>query len=296
MKVFVFSYNRGDYLGNSLASVLRHIPDADVTVVDDDSDDPAVHRVLNKYADRIVVDRPGVRSNAYLGGLYDNMARVVAANNAIDRALFIQDDMQVVRDVDAVDLAAMERFFQLYPRALNLNTTFMKRSRAEADRACLRFEPEVPVYFRDGARRAHFSAVGVMNLRYLNESGFTFRGTEGANNDAAGGFADPMGFAFAPFMMWLPFPCSTKFGRRTLFHRMAEWWFRAGFYPYRPMAAEAVSRLRDRDASELPVAEHFLDPEGLGQRGDWLFEDATKSVKSFHRILKKRKKQRAGET
>jgi len=289
MKVFVFSYNRGRFLRNCVDSVFRHLPDPDVVIVDDNSDDPEVYRVISDNSYRLSVYQPETTGSFYLGGLYSNIDHVVSNNKNTDKALFIQDDMQIVRDVSDFDLECIDLFFGKYKNSINLHTCFAKKSRLISGKESRYFDSEVSAYFREKGRRSHFSAVGVMNLRFLNEIGFSFCGTEGRNNEEAKRVADPMGFSFSPFMMWLPFPESSKFRKKTIRHSLAEWWVGAGFYPYRPMTENDVNKLRGRPASELPVAENFLHAEGVVGQDFWVFDDATKTVKLFHKAFKKRK-------
>jgi glycosyltransferase involved in cell wall biosynthesis len=76
LTVAVFSFNRGAYLENCLASLQRNMPKARVVVYDDLSDDPATQAVLRQLTVPLV--QPKVAAMAQHGGLYDNMARAVA--------------------------------------------------------------------------------------------------------------------------------------------------------------------------------------------------------------------------
>jgi glycosyltransferase involved in cell wall biosynthesis len=53
LQIYVFSYNRPQYLENCLASLKRHAWNFDITVIDDGSDDEEVHEVLAKYRENI---------------------------------------------------------------------------------------------------------------------------------------------------------------------------------------------------------------------------------------------------
>lgn len=71
LSVAIFSYNRGLYLQNLLVSLTRHMPLVQVTVYDDDSDDPETLDVLAKCDATVVTCRSaqGLRH----GNLYRNM-------------------------------------------------------------------------------------------------------------------------------------------------------------------------------------------------------------------------------
>jgi glycosyltransferase involved in cell wall biosynthesis len=293
MEIFVFSYNRGRYLRNCLQALRRHAPDYPVTVMDDGSDDPEVHAALQEVSDWVDVVHCRGDPTAYLGGLYGNMQRAlgIAAEKGQKLALFIQDDMQVVRDLEARDEAHWQRYFEAFPAAIELATNFLKPNR-RANSLDLEIDREVPVYFRDPqlSRRAHFAAVGLFNVERLAEQGWEFAASEGENERQARGLGQRLGLTPYPFMMWLPNAASSKFRRRGLLHRFAEWYRGAGFYPYTGLPQETVSWLWQRDVAELPIAKEILSPEGLDREALWLFEDATKSLKPIHRRLKKKKK------
>lgn len=290
MQIFVFSYNRGLYLRNCLAALRRHASAYPVTVIDDGSDDPEVEATLTEARDWVSVIRAEGDRKAYLGGLYGNMQRALdMAGN--DLALFIQDDMQVVRDLEERDEAHWHRFFDTYPEAIELGTNFLKPNRRQGS---LTFDIDrtVPVYFRDPSvsRRAHFTAVGLFHAGRMNASGWCFAPSEGENEQQARERGQRMGITPYPFMMWLPNAESSKFRRRGLFHRFAEWYRGAGYYPYSPLSPDEIAWLWERDVAELPLAKEILSPSGLSREDLWLFEDATKSLRFIHRRLKKKKK------
>lgn len=95
--ICVFSYNRGDLLGNLLSSVNQYYPEAGLAVFDDGSDEPAVKRILNDLPQDVhvhITDKasPGSRH----GGLYYMMGKAIdyAKGSAYKYAYFVQDDMQ----------------------------------------------------------------------------------------------------------------------------------------------------------------------------------------------------------
>lgn len=301
LRVFVFSYNRGRYLRNCLESLFRHAPDLPVTVIDDGSEDPAVAETLSACADRVEAVVRDSRDGLYLGGLYRNMQYVVDARTDAGLGLFIQDDMQLVRDLQAADRALWRRYFERYGEAIEMYGCFFKRKQVgtdpEAVTRLVQIDETVPVYFRrsEAARRAHFSAVGVFHLERMRRLGWRFEPSEGENNRRNREEARPMGMTPYPFMMWLPNAESAKFRRKGLMHRFAEWKAGVGFYPYEPMPAATVDRLMEHDLRQLPVAEHLLQPRGMDTRRPWLFADATKAIKPLHRWMKRHKKRQVAE-
>lgn len=290
LEIFVFSFNRGKYLRNCLESVFRHAPDCKTTVVDDASTDPSTQRVLDDYRRTLTVVTADPASHTSLGGLYNNMNWAVEHAQS-ELALFIQDDMQLVRELTEADRIHMRRFFDHFSDSIQLHTCFMKNATKSRIGAGLELDTVVPVYFRDGTRgrRAWFSAVGIVHVRRLRERGITLEQSESGNNEHISRVAGRMGMTPYPFMMWLPFAESTKFRRKGLIQRYVEWRSRAGLYPYRPMTAEEVERLFARDVTELPVAEQTLTPAPPRAETEWMFEDPVKYYRIPKKLFKLRK-------
>jgi len=292
--IFLFSYNRGRYLRNCLISLHKHAPDYPVTVVDDGSSDPLVEETLDEFQDSISVLRAATRDEAYLGGLYSNMQWALELAEE-ELALFIQDDMQLVRDLEPRDEAHWQRFFETHPDAIELGTHFLKPSRRADSSSRFILDRQVPIYFRNPrySRRAYFTAVGVFHTGRMKALDWRFAATEGENNQQAQALGARLGITPFPFMMWLPNAESSKFRRRGLLHRFAEWYRDCGFYPYASLRDEQIDWLWQRDPEKLPFATEILSPRGLNPDAPWLFEDATKSLRWIHRHLKKKKKRQA---
>lgn len=291
--VYVFSYNRGRYLENCLASIRRHAPSWHITVIDDGSDDPAVHAALERYREHVDVISSRGQSDGYLGGLYPNMQHALACTDE-PIVLFLQDDMQIVRDVTADDERHWQRYFDLHDKSFQLYACFFKRKQIQRGQRLVDIDSDVPAYFRnpEAGRRSWFSAVGLFQRERMLSSGWRFEPSEGENNRKVREWGWYMGVTPWPFMMWLPNAESSKFRRRGILQRIAEWRADVGLYPYRELSPEAHAWLMDRPLEELPVAESLLDPEGMKPGREWLFADATKAVKPLHRHLKRRKKKR----
>ncbi|SFD36949.1 Glycosyltransferase involved in cell wall bisynthesis [Thiohalospira halophila DSM 15071] len=294
MRVFVFSYNRGQYLKNCIQSLWRHMPNYPITIVDDGSTDPEVIETLDcvrGYADVIVNDR---EEKSYLGGLYNNMQFALDSSVNCDLALFIQDDQQIVRPIERFDEKHWDDYFSRNPTAHELGTTFLKRG-SKADSDGITIDCATGVYFRDPrvSKRAYFTATGIFNVARMRKVSWRFGATEGENNLKAHDEKFSLGFSAYPFMMWLPNAKSSKFQRKGHLHALAEWYRCSGFYPYRDMTSDEVNWLKYRSIEKLPYAQDILHPLGLKPNQDWLFEDATKSIRWIHRRLKKRKKKMA---
>ncbi|SFD36992.1 Glycosyltransferase involved in cell wall bisynthesis [Thiohalospira halophila DSM 15071] len=292
LEIFLFSYNRGKYLKNCLDSIKKHAPNLKVTIFDDGSSDPETQDALAEYSEAyqvVVTDK--VNNGHYVGGLYDNMNKALASAQE-EFALFIQEDMQLVRDVNEQDIEHVKRFFDKYPDSIELHNAFLKGRQRAKDGEVLEIDENGPFYFRapGGKGSVNFSAVGVINVGRLKRDSFEFRPFEAQNDEIIGQQYTRMGITPYPWMMWLPFSETSKFKRKGILQRYAEWKTAAGFYPYRPMTSAEVENLLSRGPEEFPYAEDWLSPQGLEGRSVWNFSDAAKFVPFTKKVLKFRKK------
>lgn len=263
LSVFIFSYNRGLYLRNCLESVQLCAPGCDVTVLDDDSTDLQTREILASLPSGVRVRQPNRRSGERHGGLYANMQTALDRAPSNRPALFIQDDMMLVRPVRQEDLQYVDAFFKHFPRAAFLNPVFLKGKRKRRDYRVTRLHPDFPVYFRHypskkNSRGLTYADAVLADPDRLRAARWRFLPGEIANAEQAREQFGDMGFMAYPFMMFLPRVTVYRGGRKTVGVRLAE--RRAGTdpKPYLPMPEDRLRELFQRDLSVLPHAERFL--------------------------------------
>lgn len=275
--IYLFSYNRGQFLANCLTSLRHCAGGLDVTLIDDHSEDEATRQVLQQQGRQLrqLAVTSGGPSAHKTGGLYHNMRQ--AMQDARDRnktlVLFLQDDMQLVRPLQAEDLARADRFFTANPNAAQLQTCFMKRFFAERDQALTTLDSSGEAYLRpsDYPGFSGFSAVGLFHLERFTQLFGELRHGEYANNAYAQQHGIQMGLAAFPFMMWLPYPISHRGKQRNLPLQLVEGVAGCGFYPYQPMSSEKTAQLLQRPAAQRPYAEDWLCCPALGKTAVWSF-------------------------
>ena len=277
LAVYVFSFNRGLFLENCLNSLRSCVAQASVTIIDDQSDDANTRDVLKRFGGEFRVITAGVAaiSEHKTGGLYNNMR--FAFEDAIAQgkryALFLQDDMQLVRPILSEDIVAADSFFAANPRAAELHTCFMKRFFRERDEQLTQLDTSGEAYLRpsDYPGFSGYSAVGLFDIaRFHNLFGELQQG-EYANNEYAQKQGIQMGISARPFMMWLPYPISHRGKKRNLPLQIVEAVGGCGYYPFHLMPKSSVNELLARDRSQRPYAEDWLDCGPLKQTPVWSF-------------------------
>ncbi len=109
LEMAIFSYNRGKYLKNCVDSVLENLPDATISIYDDNSDDSETLDYLKLLGDKVKSSR--AENTSRHGNLYKNMQ--IALDNSTKRFLvLLQDDTQIVRPVSSFDLANIRKIFE----------------------------------------------------------------------------------------------------------------------------------------------------------------------------------------
>mgnify|MGYP006297775167 CR=1 FL=1 len=292
--IFVFSYNRSKFLDNCLQSLWDCASGFSIFLVDDNSDDKETQQVIAKWSEKINRIDPDDKCNKVkdykVGGLYKNMMRafVYARDRNIKYALFIQDDMQMVRQIEDFDLYFIDSFFENNPQTCELHTGFLKKSNYQFEEVSSQIEASKTAYFRDEktCRGTNictgFSAVGVFQV----ERFFHFFGrliddqqlNEQANERLARSKGIKLGFYAFPFMMWLPMPISSRGKKRSITHKIVEWIGGAGFHPYNYMSSEEVKKFFHRDLDIKPYAENFLQSPSVDHLDVWAFAGGIMTV------------------
>lgn len=277
LRVYVFSYNRAKFLENCADSVLRHLPGAALTVIDDDSEERRTLKLLERYeAEGHQVLKPSTHADKQTfktGGLYAN--KTIALNDAIahgaDYMLYMHDDQQIVRTLHDADIDRFDRFFEANPACLELHTCFLKHDLRESDQATS-IDATGSAYFRDheAARgHKHFSGSGLFHVARTREQIGVFALGEKINEKNLRDKGIYLGFYAWPFMGWLPFPISYRGKRRQFSHRIIEWLGGGGFHPINSLTGEQERRFLERDIAERPVAEDILVSPTMPKAEKW---------------------------
>jgi glycosyltransferase involved in cell wall biosynthesis len=269
LQIFVFSYNRADFLRNCVESILQCAGDCPVTVVDDNSDDEATRAYLANLPAGVRLLQPDVSSKGRHGGLYNNMQLALDHANSTDAMLIIQDDMQLVRPLSEDDYRYIESFFNRFSTAAFLGPVFLKGRRHHRNRRITRLASDFPVYFRHyrfkkDHRGLNYGDVAVAHVGRLREAGWQFKQGEVANAEVAAATFGEMGYMAHPFVMYLPQVPVYRGKRRSLAVTLAE--RRSGSSPKSLliMTGEQNAAFKERPLTDLPVAENYLQCRDAG--------------------------------
>jgi hypothetical protein len=288
--VFAFHYNRGPSLQNLVDSVERHV-EAPLIVMDDRSDDPGSLDTLARIARRheVIVADCDSDNEWRTGGLHANMSRAmaIAADRKVDIALFLQDDMQVVRDIRDDDITLARAGFERENASCVIQTCFLKSSfGVRADDGAMR-EVMPGLYERSmtpQAVRAHktstFSDTGFFSVPLFESQIGNFLTGEQANQRLLEAQGVRIGFFAAPFMHWCPMPISYRSRSRSWRNRIADRIAGAGTHPIQSLEGSELIEFLERDYSILPYAEDFLTAPTLPPCNYWSLEGGIANLQS----------------
>lgn len=264
LEVAIFSYNRVEQLRIAVDSARTNLPGARIRVFDDRSTDPAMLAYLDSLGEMVVPADENL--NARHGGLYANMQR--AFELAEGRyLLMLQDDVQVVRPVDSMELDEINTIFASDPHCAFLSVLFMRGRRMRRYRRQLAPDPVRNVYDapstlspRNFGRRLAYYDICLWNVERLRAAGWRVLPSEGANAIRARELFSTMPVMKNPFVFFCP---EVPFFR----HRSQTWAARlAGRFVgrhakfYHVLTSTEVKRLRSRPMDVWPRAEDFLRP------------------------------------
>jgi glycosyltransferase involved in cell wall biosynthesis len=265
IKVYIFSFNRGNYLQNCIRSLEDCAPDLPVTIIDDNSDDKNTLKVLQELSERYTIIRndPIDMKEEKTGGLYGNMnlAMQEAKNNEYEYVLFIQDDMQMVRDFCEVDVQYIKSYFYSKKNSIQLVTTFIRTLSKDGFLKKYYLDHSKSAYIRKKEfekGKSNFSAIGVFSVQRFFDLFEKFEIGEVVNSNKARNLGLVYGFYIYPFMNWLPYPISFRGKKRKLLHYLLEKIGNSGFYPIEKMTKEQQQAFFQRYPNEIPVMEKYL--------------------------------------
>lgn len=264
MHFCVFSYNRGPFLRNCIASIERCVEAPRIMVFDDDSDDPETRSILDEIGRRHEVRGAAAASEAThkCGGLYGNMQAALDSAAADSLLCFVQDDTQLVRPLDSTDVEHIHGFFAKDPTAAFLQSAFLLAINRQRNESITTYDAQRYCYYRASGKQrvgVHFSAISICHTQRLRDAQWQFQPRERDNDEQAAKLFGKMGFIRDPFVAWLPNVPAYRGKIKTIALKHAERRRKCGLYPIEILSEQANNAFRARDAERaLPIAEDYL--------------------------------------
>ncbi|APX92738.1 hypothetical protein BWR19_07230 [Halomonas sp. 1513] len=276
LRIYVFSYNRYEFLKNCVDSLLRNSCDSEIVIVDDCSEDPDTLRYLKFVSNKCRI----LKSDKYdsfdiNGGLHENMMAAFndARNDRIEYVIFIQDDMQLVRKFTQFDFANFERFFLKNENSMQLSLSFLKshKRRDLLRNICVDKSNIAYLKMDNCPGTKFFSDTGLFSVdRFFSLSGVILDGEEN-NERHAESLGIKMGIYIYPLIMWLPLPVAYRLKKKNYILVFFEKIGRAGFYPYTDIESQKLEVLFSRNLNSLPFAEDYLECPKLPLLDVWTY-------------------------
>lgn len=260
---WVFSYNRGNFLKNCVASIEHCAPGCTIRIFDDRSSDPETQRVLEDLSQRHQVFYPGAADSEQSkhGGLYANMQAAFTMSADEDLVCFLQDDTQLVRPLTADDILDFEHFFASSVEPCFVQPAFLHGRNRKKDQPLTRYDHARRVYYVDRLKNsagAFYSDICLFHTGALRAVGWQFVLREAGNERQARQRLAQMAYWRDPFAAWLPNVPAFRGKTRTLALSLAQRLRRSGFYPLVYLSPEQNRAFIDREYTALPYAEDFL--------------------------------------
>ena len=178
-----------------------------------------------------------------------------------DKALFLQDDMQIVRPLSEEDFDYINGFFDSFPDSAMLHPCFLKGCNRSRDLATTYRDSRFPVYFREDNELGIgicYSDVAIVDCGRLIEKGWVFADGELANEVQARKHFKGIGFMDIPFAMWLPDVPASRGKTMSLLQTVAQLFLGSEVNNYVDLSDEQVLALRRNSRGLLPFAEDIL--------------------------------------
>jgi glycosyltransferase involved in cell wall biosynthesis len=288
IEVAIFSYNRGSYLVNCYNSVKRNLPNSSIYIYDDGSDDPATQLVLKQLNVDVINCR--VQNIGRLGGLYSNMQ--LALENAKEPyLLLLQDDTQVVRPINFLELENVSKIFRQDIDAAFVSPIFLKGSRRRSRSRLLvcRASDRTYSFNSSSSRRIvdrFYNDISICNVEKLKSSNWVFKESEKLNAKQSEIFGfSPLTILADPFVFFCPEVPVFRNHYQTFATRWANKIIGQEVCNFVDMSEDQVRQFLMRDPCILPFAEDFLIPNRLSVRRPFVYKSV--NARWYTRALNK---------
>ena len=273
---WIFSYNRGEFLQNCVASIEHCAPGCAIKIFDDNSPDLHTQRILAYLAQRHTVIYPSADSLSQTkhGGLYANMQAAFLQSAGSELVCFLQDDTQLVRPLAPSDIAQLKVFFASVAQPCFVQPAFMRGCNEKKDRSRTRYDAQHRVYYVDrlsNSAGAFYSDICLFRTRDLQAAGWQFINREAGNERQARERLAQMAYWRDPFAAWLPNVPAFRGKTQTLALRLAQQRRRSGFYPIQYLSDEQNQAFIQRDSTVLPYAEDCLQVREGKVARPWIY-------------------------
>lgn len=291
LEVFVFSYNRGQLLRHCLDSIIRHLPEAKVTVVDDNSNDPDTRKILDHLPEQVALIQPRVGKGNKYGGLYHNLQKAYERAES-DYILFTQDDAQAVRQVEKKDIDYIQGYFSHFHKAAFLNPVFPYSIR-RSKRRMVRFCEDFPTYFytlderfRDRSVTMYYADITIASTKRLRNVNWHFQESEKASASHARSLFSKMGGMVNPFLCQLPEVPFYRSGHQTWGMKQIIRKHNGRLCGFRDLTPAEVQSLRSIQTGQVPYAEDWLHCTGREPKRPFRHKaaDAHPFLKQIHKM------------
>lgn len=274
--LFVFSFNRGQFLNNCILSVKKCAAEVPLTVIDDCSNDPNTLLVLEKLRKNyeVISNDKTHQKEKKTGGLAGSMnqAMEIASSRNVQYAFFLQDDMQFVRTMRDIDLANVEKYFELIENTFQISTNFIRQVSSDAYLSKNGIVAGGRAYVRRdeiAKGKSYFSDTGIFDVKRFEDYFGHFDIGEDRNSERAKSRGLVCGRAVYPLTCWCPYPISFRGKKRLLVHNAIENLGGAGLHPIKIMDLDDEERFLARGPEELPIMEKFLSAPSAPRHDVW---------------------------
>jgi len=291
--VVIFSFNRGPYLANAVASIRRNWPTARVLIMDDNSDDKlTLQELSNLQRHGAVVVRPDTESSTSKRGLlHRNMQQVWDRHLKTPYALYMQDDQQIVRRISVQDEERFQIYFNapetppflhvVFPRCVTYSRAdlmpiqhdVLDAMRSSFDRETYSFHmPDSP----------SVSETGLWDVQRATAAGWAFAECEAEIFRRSLKLFGAGRMAATPFLAFLPTPLSFRNRKITLTRRLY-FALTSGLHPIDDLTEALLDRLLS-NIGEPPLGDWYLHSTSYGGSAPWPSLPMSSAPPWLHRL------------
>ena len=277
LMIAIMSYNNGRHLHLAVASAKYSASGVYICIFDDNSDCHVTVNVIKQLSDDLHIFYSERKiKDKFTGRLYDNMNLAVdtAIKLGFDYILFVQDDQQFVRRLDAEFYKDITNIFTHDKNIAEVSVRFFFNDRYEGSNKFI-YDVYNRLYYQPGDHMFKMVDVGIFSIDRLNERGFRFIFDETNYGMLANELGMRLCFYKNPVITFSPWPSSPKNDPN-----LAQQ-YNPGVHPIRYMTDDEVRLFCSRPGSVYPVAEKFLEAVEPIRQNWWFLSINSSTIESL---------------
>ncbi len=277
-QIYIFSFNRWQFLDNCVRSVERNFKSPKITIVDDNSDDPETIKYLEQLDQKHRVISPhSEETPTKYKNLYNNKNWVMdeAKKLNYDYIIMMPEDSQIVRSFLGSDEKQIKKLFDSTENVFQCFPFFVEKVYRYANfEKKLQLLDDCRFFIKKNnviSNRLNYSDFGIINVDKFFSLLGKYKSSEKLNEELCIERDIVVAYGSYPFCALLPFNKYNRVNGNKKLTNLINEIAQTGFYPYKDISQLEIDNLFAKSPSKIAYAEDWLNSPDVPNKNLWSF-------------------------